>query len=93
MGKRKELINPSGTEHIYKSMQFSQAVRAGNTIYVSGQVGGEENFVPGAGIEEQANLLTQKRSSYSLNKIHAFWLVFRCGGRRRSDREFFAAIT
>ena len=56
MGKRKELINPSGTEHIYKSMQFSQAVRAGNTIYVSGQVGVDENFVPGAGIEEQANL-------------------------------------
>ncbi len=56
MAKKKELINPPGTEQIYKSMQFSQAVKSGNTIYVSGQVGVDENFMPGSGIEEQANL-------------------------------------
>ncbi|MFZ5562496.1 MAG: RidA family protein [Thermodesulfobacteriota bacterium] len=37
-------------------MQFSQAVKSGNTIYVSGQVGVDENFKPGSGIEEQAGL-------------------------------------
>ncbi len=56
MAEKKELINPPGTEQIYKSMQFSQAVKSGNTIYVSGQVGVDENFTPGSGIEEQANL-------------------------------------
>ncbi|ABW65990.1 RidA family protein [Desulfosudis oleivorans] len=56
MSGTKHLINPPGTEGIYKSMQFSQAVKSGNTIYVSGQVGVDENFKPGSGIEEQANL-------------------------------------
>ncbi len=56
MAEKKELINPPGTEQIYKSMQFSQAVKSGDTIHVSGQVGVDENFIPGSGIEEQANL-------------------------------------
>lgn len=56
MAGKKELINPPGTEKIYKSMKFSQAVKSGNTIYVSGQVGVDENFKPGSGIEEQARL-------------------------------------
>ncbi len=56
MTEKKELINPPGTEQIYKSMQFSQAVKTGDTIYVSGQVGVDEKFTPGSGIEEQANL-------------------------------------
>ncbi len=52
----KILINPPGTEAIYESMQFSQAVRSGNTVWVSGQVGMDENFKQGKGIEEQARL-------------------------------------
>ena len=38
------------------NQQFSQAVKSGNTIYVSGQVGVDENFKPGSGIEEQTDL-------------------------------------
>ncbi len=56
MSREKELINPSGTEPIYKTMQFSQAVKTGDTIYVSGQVGVDESFKPGSGIEEQSDL-------------------------------------
>ena len=56
MNDKKELINPLGTEQIYKLMQFSQAVKVGNTIYVSGQVGVDENFKAGTGIEEQTDL-------------------------------------
>ncbi len=36
---KKELINPPGSEKTYERFQFSQAVKAGNTLYVSGQVG------------------------------------------------------
>lgn len=36
---KKELINPPGTEKTYQRFQFSQAVKVGNTLYVSGQVG------------------------------------------------------
>ena len=50
------LINPPGTEAIYKGMQFSQAVRIGKQIWVSGQVGIDENWQVGAGIEAQAKM-------------------------------------
>jgi enamine deaminase RidA (YjgF/YER057c/UK114 family) len=36
---KRELINPPGTEKTYQRFQFSQAVRAGNFLFVSGQVG------------------------------------------------------
>lgn len=47
-------INPEGTEIVYESMQFSQAVKAGNLVWVSGQVGMDENFIMQEGIEAQA---------------------------------------
>jgi enamine deaminase RidA (YjgF/YER057c/UK114 family) len=52
--RKKVLINPPGTEMIYKRMQFSQAVRAGDMVWVSGQVGMDEKGVVGEGIESQA---------------------------------------
>jgi enamine deaminase RidA (YjgF/YER057c/UK114 family) len=36
---KRQLVNPPGTEGIYKSWKFSQAVRVGDTVWVSGQVG------------------------------------------------------
>ncbi len=53
------LINPKGSEGVYKTMQFSQAVRVGDTIRVSGQVGMDEKWVAGEGIEAQAKLAFQ----------------------------------
>lgn len=51
---QKKLINPVGTEIIYDSMQFSQAVQVGGMIWISGQVGMNEKFEMAEGIEAQA---------------------------------------
>jgi enamine deaminase RidA (YjgF/YER057c/UK114 family) len=51
---KKTLINPPGTEVIYQSMQFSQAVRMDHTIWISGQVGMDEKLQMAEGIEAQA---------------------------------------
>jgi enamine deaminase RidA (YjgF/YER057c/UK114 family) len=56
---KKELINPSGSEAIYETMQFSQAVRHGNMIWVSGQVGMDKNGKVPDGIYDQARLAFQ----------------------------------
>lgn len=53
---KKKLINPPGTEGIYKSWQFSQAVQVGDTVYVSGQVGMDHEGKIPSGIESQAKL-------------------------------------
>lgn len=52
----KKLINPPGTEGIYEKMKFSQAVRTGKRIWVSGQVGMDEKWRTGVGIEAQARI-------------------------------------
>lgn len=51
----KQLINPPGTERVSASLQFSQAVRIGETIYVSGQVGYGASGIPD-GKEDQCRL-------------------------------------
>jgi len=51
---KKNLINPPGTEKIYQRMQFSQAVCAASMVWVSGQVGIDENGNVAEGIEAQA---------------------------------------
>ncbi|MFO7560943.1 MAG: RidA family protein [Desulfobacterales bacterium] len=51
---KKRLINPPGTEGIYQSMQFSQAVRMGHMIWISGQVGMNEKMQMAEGIEAQS---------------------------------------
>ncbi len=57
--EKKQLINPPGTEVVYKSMQFSQAVRVGDFLWISGQTGIDENWKPAEGIENQARLAFQ----------------------------------
>jgi enamine deaminase RidA (YjgF/YER057c/UK114 family) len=54
--RKKILVNPPGTEAIYKRIQFSQAVRAGDVVWVSGQVGMDEKGAVGEGIESQTRL-------------------------------------
>ena len=46
---KKTLINPPGTEGIYQSMQFSQAIRMGHMIWISGQVGMDRGTYTGLG--------------------------------------------
>lgn len=56
---KRKLVNPPGTEAIYENWHFSQAIRVGDMVWVSGQVGIDENLTPGEGIEAQARLAFQ----------------------------------
>ncbi|AGI25802.1 RidA family protein [Pseudomonas sp. NY15181] len=56
---KRQLINPPHTQVLYDTYHFSQANRVGNIVWVSGQVGIDANFVPGADITEQAHLAFQ----------------------------------
>ena len=53
---KRTLINPPGTEGTYETWKFSQAVKVGDTIWVSGQVGFGPDGVP-EGITDQAKLV------------------------------------
>ena len=53
---KQQRINPPGTEKIYEQWQFSQAVRVGDTIWISGQVGMDHGGKIPEGIEEQTTL-------------------------------------
>jgi enamine deaminase RidA (YjgF/YER057c/UK114 family) len=50
------LINPGSTRAMYDNFHFSQAVRAGDMVWVSGQVGIDAQMRPGNGLSEQARL-------------------------------------
>jgi enamine deaminase RidA (YjgF/YER057c/UK114 family) len=52
----KTVCNPPGTEKISEIMQFSQAVRVGDTLWVSGQVGVDRQGVTADGIEAQTRV-------------------------------------
>ncbi len=54
--RQQVLINPPGSERVYERMQFSQAVRVGDIVWVSGQVGVDEKGETGKGIEEQTRI-------------------------------------
>jgi enamine deaminase RidA (YjgF/YER057c/UK114 family) len=53
---KQTLINPAGTEFIYNTLKFSQAVRVDNTVWVSGQVGMDGKGAVGKTIEEQVRM-------------------------------------
>jgi enamine deaminase RidA (YjgF/YER057c/UK114 family) len=50
------LINPGSTRAMYDNFHFSQAVRSGDMVWVSGQVGIDTQMRPGNGLTEQARL-------------------------------------
>lgn len=50
------LINPGSAKTMYDNFHFSQAVRAGDMVWVSGQVGIDAQMRPGKGLTEQARL-------------------------------------
>jgi reactive intermediate/imine deaminase len=53
---KRQLVNPPGTESLYENWQYSQAVRVGDTVWVSGQVGIDAAGKVPAGIDAQARL-------------------------------------
>ena len=50
------LINPKETQPLYDGFHFSQANRVGDTIWVSGQVGVDDQLTPASGMAAQARL-------------------------------------
>lgn len=58
MDKRnpQQTIVPSGTQVLYDNYHFAPAIRVGDLIWLSGQVGIDSSFAPGKGMEEQARL-------------------------------------
>lgn len=50
------LINPPASLHLYEKYHFSQGVRVGEMIWVSGQVGLDEHQQPAVGIDAQARI-------------------------------------
>ena len=57
--KTRTLINPPGTEEFYNTWQFSQGVRVGDTLWISGQLGIGADGKAGATIEDQTRLAFQ----------------------------------
>lgn len=53
---KKELIIPESTRALYDQLHFAPATKVGNTIWVSGQVGVDQDHRPGVGMREQATL-------------------------------------
>ena len=49
----REAIIPQGMEDVYDKIHYAPAVRAGNTLYVSGQIGRDENMQLVEGSEAQ----------------------------------------
>jgi len=58
MGERKEIQMPA-TEKVFEQLGVVEAVRVGDRVYVSGQVGWDQNLKPASGLEAQARLAFQ----------------------------------
>ena len=56
----KTLINPPGTEQYYDEWKMSDAVRVGDTIWVSGKVGVDQNGNISEGVEQQSREAFQR---------------------------------
>lgn len=52
MSKR-EVIIPPGMEILYEKYHYCPGIKAGNTLYISGQVGRDDNLQVVTGVEEQ----------------------------------------
>ena len=55
MSERREIQMPE-TRELFEGLEVAEAVRVGDTVYVSGQVGWDQNLQPVAGLEAQARL-------------------------------------
>ena len=59
MSERREIQMPE-TQELFEGLEAAEAVRVGDTVYVSGQVGWDKNLEPVAGgLEAQARLAFQ----------------------------------
>ena len=58
MSERREIQMPE-TQELFEGLEVAEAVRVGDTVYVSGQVGWDQNLQPVSGLEAQARLAFQ----------------------------------
>ncbi|MEM0947238.1 MAG: RidA family protein [Pseudomonadota bacterium] len=49
----RKVIIPEGMENIYETYHYAPAIQVGNTLYLSGQVGRDENLNVVEGVEAQ----------------------------------------
>jgi len=54
--KQRTIVVPKSAQAMYDRFHFAQATRVGDIIWVSGQVGLDASFQPGAGMTAQAEL-------------------------------------
>lgn len=60
--KRQSIVPPE-LQAMHDTLHFSPATKVGNTIWVSGQVGVDEQMIPAQGMEAQARLAFQTLKS------------------------------
>lgn len=53
MAKTREVIIPKGMEILYEKYHYCPGIKVGNTLYISGQVGRDENLQVVEGVEAQ----------------------------------------
>ncbi|MEA5567391.1 RidA family protein [Anabaena sp. UHCC 0399] len=53
MSNTREVIIPKGMEILYEKFHYCPGIKVGNTLYISGQVGRDEDFQVVEGIEAQ----------------------------------------
>ena len=53
MAKTREVIIPQGMEVLYEKYHYCPGIEVGNTLYISGQVGRDENLQVVEGVEAQ----------------------------------------
>jgi enamine deaminase RidA (YjgF/YER057c/UK114 family) len=53
MSNTREVIIPKGMEILYEKFHYCPGVKVGNTLYISGQVGRDENLQVVEGVEAQ----------------------------------------
>ena len=53
MGNTRQVIIPQGMEILYEKFHYCPGIKVGNTLYISGQVGRDENFQIIEGTEAQ----------------------------------------
>jgi enamine deaminase RidA (YjgF/YER057c/UK114 family) len=56
----KKLVNPPGTEQNCDEWQMSDAVRVGDTIWISGKVGIDQDGIGKEGVEQQSRKAFQR---------------------------------
>ncbi|MEM9265167.1 MAG: RidA family protein [Cyanobacteria bacterium P01_F01_bin.13] len=53
MGTKREIIIPEGMEILYEKYRYCPGIKVGDTLYIAGQVGRDENMQVVEGIEAQ----------------------------------------